>query len=360
MRLVLISDTHLHPHKVASKLGGLDRLEHGLTAVRKSLDKAAETRSVWALLGDIKLKKNVWDQRALAGLIDLLSAQKYKHVEKVIISGNGSHDGVDKESTGATCLVPLSPLARTFSTPEIIHTESFPETLALWPWQPTKDGLKELLDSAFKSGCRILLGHAFLQGARLGPSNVVLADTPYSLEDFGLIGPPDQRVFDWAFFGDIHKHQVLGDSDREKAAAVYYCGSPYAQNWGERETEKGFLVFDSEEESVELIDTGLPKFMVFTEMPDIEQCRSNFVRIIAPSSSVTEEQLKELREAAAYFEFVPDDSGEVQAAERRSDITLDLPPKKLLSKYIETVPPPEGLGQETVLKYGYRLWRLAE
>jgi hypothetical protein len=40
----------------------------------------------------------------------------------------------------------------------------------------------------------------------------------------------------------VHKRQVLGDARRITSAAVHYCGSPYPQNWGELETDKGVLL----------------------------------------------------------------------------------------------------------------------
>jgi len=283
--------------------------------------------------------------------------RKYKRVPKYILSGNGSHDGIGKETTGETGVAPFRPYATVISSPEIVEIDG--ERVACWPWQPDKVLLEEFLKDARQAGARILVAHAFLQGAVVGPEDYRPAEAPFSLDDFGLLGSTKKRAFDWGFFGDIHKRQRLGDPNRARSATVWYPGSPYAQNWGERELDKGCLYVDTEKKIVEPITIDAPRYRVFdSELPKkASEVKGDFVRVIMTETMARKfvPQLEELRETARHFELVL--HRETTESDRRVNVSAAMSGKELLRAYIKATPPEEGIPLKRLGSVGYKLWK---
>lgn len=262
---VVTADWHIHPFQSPSRSRGLDRLADGLATLDESLRVARAHRAWWLGLGDLKHVRGVWDQRALAGILDAF--RRYPDVPKFLLSGNGYHDGTGVRDAGGG-LEPFAEVATVMTSPGFTEIHGIP--CAVWPWAPTLDGVEALCAEARRRKVRVLLGHGTFVGSRTDAG--VPLDGPLTFERFGLLGPPSIRVFDLVFFGDVHARQQLGDSRRTGKADVWYPGSPWAQNWGETTPERGGLLWQEEHGTFTVRPvnfTAAPRFIVW-QMPERE------------------------------------------------------------------------------------------
>lgn len=282
-RLVFTADVHLHAYRVDSRDGGLDRLRDGVSALRQTLEHARHHRCPWFFGGDAKVPRRSWPHDALTAWDEVLG--EYADVPKVVLKGN--HDGegdygcglrvfarhalvVDrpgKYDTGESCpyVGDVNAYQRVqFAALPATAVESAPEDLA-----------------GFQESCDLLVGHGYVAGARTGPDDF---RAPSSLTVERLQG---WRV---SLFGDIHKGQVLARGRKsgytpqwvsfsampEAALSgkiplrspgpwkgeVYYPGSPYSQNWGEREDgQKGCLLVDLVSGEVTFLPVLAPRYV---------------------------------------------------------------------------------------------------
>jgi len=355
------ADWHLHRFRSCSKNNGLDRLNDGLSVVEQIFDYASEYECPIVVAGDLKQQKGTWDQLALSGLIDI--CERHSHVQVLALSGNGNHDGTGKETTGESALAPLRLHMRCHSEPFVGRLDIFDEMpIALWPWQPTLEALPQFLRDAEFHGARILFGHGMFEGSAVGPIEYRPSGAPLKLSDFGLSGPPKNRKFDAAFFGDVHKKQKLG--------GVYYCGSPYAQNWGEREIDKGvyFVEIDWNAEkgridSIKATELRIkaPRYRVIDLSKRLPskvpwgKFKDDFVRVLVPvGMSLNTEQVQE-ETKARWLEFRP--IRKVQKIERKEEINAAMSPVDIIEGYVRAVPPGEEFSARDVAKLGLKLWK---
>jgi len=218
----------------------------GLSVLQQSLDLARSEGAVWVFAGDMKQPKNNWPQSALTGAHAIL--REYDNVQKILVCGN--HDAWGEGGTG---LAPFRDCATIVEEPQIVWAMGY--QLVCCPWDGDPSVAARLLKEA-PSGRRVLIAHAFLQGCMLGPEDARIAK-----------GVPISAYgdFDVAVFGDVHKAQWRrpGCSDTGRPAewaempdavesvpkgSVFYCGSPMALNWGERnDRAKGVLIVELED-----------------------------------------------------------------------------------------------------------------
>ena len=202
-------------------------MQDGLSATRQTLQVARDRNVPWVCLGDMKHLRDRWMLSALNGLLALF--KEYADVPKLLLHGN--HDGV---AGGRSGLEVFREYALVVEDPFVCKlpptTSGWKEPFALWPHQPTLDGLPAFLEIARKAKARVLFAHAFLSGAVLGPEEFRLAQKletfqyrrdVITLEQFGLVGK--NRVFDWGFLGDIHKQQHL---DPNQSRGRWVIGVP--------------------------------------------------------------------------------------------------------------------------------------
>lgn len=373
--MIFTADTHNHPFRLCSRNGGADRRDDGLRAVEFGLQQAAERECAWVHLGDVKHVRGQWDQQALSGLLYLLG-DKYRKVRKLLLSGNGYHDGLNVKESGASGLDPFRALQNcvVVTEPGIIRGSVLcpgdkhrDHNIAVWPWQPELDRLPQLLRDAQRAKARTLFAHGFLREAMVGPDDRQLPGVGTPMETFGLVGPPTKRVFDWGFFGDVHTQQVLGDPMQRKAAAVWYPGSPYQQNWGERgDTGKGVLFWDGK--TVESLPTpGVPRYLRVV-IDSEKQWRAvqavktaytgNFVQLVlqwAPPSA--ELAAFEQRIQARYFQAIPAAPIKNKATEIEA-VATHLSPEQMLEEYVRATPLPD-VSSKLVLQVGQRFMQEA-
>jgi len=349
MKAICIADSHLHPYRECSRDNGQDRLQDGLLAIRQSLEHARHCKCQWISLGDVKHLKGMWNLAALNGMLALM--EEYVDVPKLMVHGN--HDGLASGSSG---LAPFRKYAEVVESSGIISADA-KEKVFVWPWQLTFDRLQWFMarakEAAKRSDC-ILLGHIFIAGSKVGPHELRLG-TGVTLEQFGLSGK--NRIFKWAFLGDVHKAQ-------EVAPRVLYCGSPYAQNWGELETDKGCLYVDTDKGHVERIRLDAPRFRVVDltqELPKkredvgrvVDWAHKDFVRLIV-DETFKQKELEKIQSVSGARHFQVIIHRQSRSEQRVSDIHAGMDDRKLLESYMETRPV-DGLNAQEVLKAGLAL-----
>jgi hypothetical protein len=306
VKLVCVADLHVHPYRLCSRDGGHDRLMDGLSVLRQSLDLARELEAVWVFAGDMKQPKRSWPQDALTGSLAVM--REYEDVPKVMVEGN--HDA---KGEGGGGLAPFTDVATVVESACIV-TPTEDVELVCAPWDADCATVRKLINARSVHTRLPLVAHGFLQGCALGPEDARIAKgTP--LEEYGN--------FSVAVFGDVHKgqwrrpgmpyagrHNVIecgpptwlpypmeerdGVKVREVGAwcgEVFYCGSTYQQNWGERnDPPKGALVVDLATGAVELWPLRSPRYhhleldedglVTFVETSVRQAYEGGFVRVV--------------------------------------------------------------------------------
>jgi len=367
VKVVVTADVHVHPWRTCSRDGGHDRLLDALSALRQSLDLARAERAVWVMAGDFKQPKSNWPQEALTGAHQVL--REYGDVDKVMVAGN--HDA---EGLGGSGLAPFKDVARVVERPEVVQLGD--ARLLCAPWNADLADVRGLSKS---SKCPVLVAHAFLAGCMLGPEDTRIAKG-VPLSDYG--------GFPVAFFGDVHKGQwrkpgapnrpptwAAYDLDQHELEAksklpgirrrgpwvgeVFYPGSPYQQNWGERnDGAKVVLLADLATGEVCAHPIQAPKF-VHLELAEggsvpeeaLSSLGGNFVRVVGPRlSPALAEALRSV--GARSLQVIV---RRREASARRADVHAGMPKRKLLEGYMDARPPSADVDRARVLDAGLRL-----
>jgi hypothetical protein len=359
MKMVITADVHLHPYRICSRDGGHDRLMDGLSVLRQSLDLAREHGATWVMAGDFKQPKTFWPQSALTGALALLREYEADGLEMVMLAGN--HDAWGEGGSG---LSPFADVAHVVDRPEVVALRDGGRLRCL-PWDAEPGALAD-------TGLP-LVSHAFLQGIVLGPEDVHPGGKGVPIEDYG--------DFPFAVFGDIHKgqwrefvtpgcgwvtyesHARANEPDERWdggvrvpapwAGEVFYPGSPYMQNWGERnDGPKGSLLVDTETGQVDLHEHAAPRF-VHVELDDaglerwlprLGELAGDFLRVVyTGTGSMVLGALEHRAESFRHFQLVR--RPPAAPAQRRAEIHAGLDRSEILDRYLAARPPTADLAR---------------
>jgi DNA repair exonuclease SbcCD nuclease subunit len=352
MKFVLTADIHLHPHRQCSNDGGKDRLNDGLSVLRQTLEAAKERDCPWVFLGDLKHVKGVWHQEALNRAMNIFDMGSIRHVPKLMVHGN--HDGI----AGGSGLLPFKNLNNmtVIDKPMVFNWQGVMRNVAVWPHQYDISEMPEFLQEAKAAKAKVFLGHIFLADSVVGPRDKVIVKGA-RMEHIGL---GEDKTFDWAFLGDVHKAQTLGSEDE---GIAIYPGSPLALNWGELETDKGCLYVDTSKSSaVELIPIKAPRFRVFDftkpNVPDpgskeLSEYEGDFVRVIVGPRTIAS-FVEEFRKASKPRWFQAIVRQEDADVEKRSEVHAGMSRGDMLTEYVK-VRPLEGVEEEKLVNVGLKL-----
>lgn len=354
MKIVVTADVHVHPFKVCSNDNGSDRLNDGLGALRQGLELARTHEATWVMAGDFKQPKTNWPQEALTGSHEIL--RDYDDVPKIMIAGN--HDA---EGRGGSGLAPFKDCARVVEreAEEIDGLLCVPFGADLTAVKPNRH--------------LPIVAHAFLQGVFIGPESVRLPGKGVPVENFG--------DFPVAFFGDIHRGQWREPADPKTGRAVrwipyedsgvirqagkwrgeiFYPGSPYQQNWGERnDGPKGALVVDLKTGTINLVEFDSPRFIhvelaVPVAVGTLNINQGDFVRIVTDDAKWTAAAIEEQGLTFRSLQIIQRPRQAKSTA--RSQIHAGMDRDEMLAGYMKTRPVPPGLDPSQVLDAGKRLW----
>jgi hypothetical protein len=286
----------------------------------------------------------------------------------------GNHDS---EGIGGSGLAPFKDVATVVESPQIV-TPGEDLELVCAPWNADRKTVRALINARAVHQRSVLVAHGYLQGCMLGPESTRLSDKGIPLEEYG-----DFKV---AIFGDIHKGQWRRPGDAKKrtpaawlaydkaqvrmggpwAGEVYYCGSPYQQNWGERnDPAKGALVVDLATGYIALEEFKAPKFVHldldkkglerFVDKTGAAMYEGDFVRIVYTGKPC--EALDDLRDPKGHpfrsFQLIL--RREERPAEQRAQIHAGMDMGDILHGYVTAHPPPEGVDPARALEALKRL-----
>ena len=360
LKIVVTADCHIHPYKLCSHNNGADRLRDGLGVLNWSLQLAERESAVWVMAGDFKQPKTNWPQEALTGAHEIL--RRYPDVTKIMVAGN--HDAY---GLGGSGLAPFRDVA------SIVEGEA--EQVGDLLCVPFGADLKAVKPN---NNNLPIIAHAFIKGAFIGPEDFRLPGKGVDLADYGQ--------FPVAFFGDIHKAQVRHASDplrgrmaywqpiesagtiRTKGpwrGEVYYPGSPYMQNWGERNDRvKGVLLVDLKTGIVQMMkspNASAPRY-VQIEMTEPEALPSdlhaaqgnNFVRVLTPSAKWTQKAIDTKGLTFRWLQII-ERRPEVKTAVR-TQVHAAMSHEEMIREYMRLRPLPPEVTQDMVLLAAERLW----
>jgi hypothetical protein len=351
IKAVITADVHIHNFKICSRDNGADRLRDGLSVLRQSLDLARKSEAVWIMAGDFKQPKTQWPQEALTGSHEIL--REYGDVKKYMIAGN--HDALGLGGSG------LSP---------------FKDCATVIEWEAEEhDGILFVPFGADLTAVKTnkhlpIVTHAFIRGAFIGPEDIRLPGVGVDLADYGQ--------FPVMFAGDIHKGQWRQPADPasgraarwiayENAGAlrapgswkgeVFYPGSTYMQNWGERnDAVKGALLVNFKTGSVSVHEFDAPRF-VQIELQDKATPvgkSSDFVRIITDDAKLTQQALEANGLTFRSVQIIERPRAETR--ETRSNIHAGMDKNEMLESYMKARPAPSGVDPEQAFVALSRLW----
>ena len=106
------------------------------------------------------------------------------------------------------------------------------------------------------------------------------------------------RYWDYSFGGHIHKYQTIG----EKAI---YVGNPFCCDWGERNQEKGFIVYDDESNRFKRIASDIPNWYSYDYLCE------NKINDVPNETKI--QVTVECKVSGDYYKLLEDKRNEVQA-----------------------------------------------
>lgn len=152
------------------------------------------------------------------------------------------------------------------------------------------------------------------------------------------------RQFDLVLSGHYHLHQEQSN--------VVYLGAPFQTNFGERDTKKGFVVFDTEKFEWKFVQyKDAPRFKVIKydkmEKAKVENC---FVKVIVPTSIKNSAPIKdELMKRGALDVDVSSSSDEiVKELEFVEDLNKSTI-RHLAVQYLNNIDMPEELNRKLLM-----------
>lgn len=372
MKFIHVADLHVHPFREFSANNGMDRLQDGLNAVEQACALAEQHQCVLVIGGDLKNHKDKWYDAVLNGYMDIFS--RYLN-HTIILAGN--HDGVKGQSSGLEVFRHVQNMA--LVTKPILSKDLLGEMALFYPWSPTWSDLDSYVQQAKQAKAKIIFSHAFLEGAKIGSGDYQLK-RGLPLAAFGL--DIKDRVFDWGFFGDIHKQQRVREFRANRKSKlvvegeVWYAGSPYAQRKDETEQDKGALLvdlnapkvvtplvisaprfqrIDLSEDTTLNVNTKLALWITKAKKQTTPEWRNDFVEITVPHKTdiTLLEQLRAVVKPRMFYAHIkPPQKG---ASVKRAELHAGMSSKELVRAYLKTKTTPEGVTVETLEKAGLML-----
>lgn len=294
MKALILSDMHFHgwslfattlPSGVNSRLQIVIEEMHRAVRVAK-----AEGCSRIIIAGDIFHARGSLDPEVLNPVRDAFEEVLREGVSIYIIPGN--HDLKSSDTKRLSSAVQnLEQIDISGASIEVINAASIHDLgdgtyFGFVPWRDNKDALLKDLEAL-----RIIPGsdhahvfiHAGIDGVISGVPGHGL--TALDLSSFG---------FKSVFAGHYHNH---ADMSVQPGRRVMSIGATTHHNWGDVDTKAGFLILDTDTNTVTFHDTSAPKFVDVSGMTETDmeiEAAGNYVRFRGPQ--MTQEQINEFRD----------------------------------------------------------------
>ena len=237
MKYIITGDLHLSAYSSESIVQGIPENLYYTGSVLKEMILYASNNSIFDIIigGDIFHNKSILHVIAQSYFLDFIR----KNINVTFYIINGNHDMSSSSGKGVSALKCLD------SEPNVkmFHESILVENIYFVPWNPYKM-IEEIRNPP--KGAEFLISHLGLNEAMLNSGISIISD----------ISLKDVSRYKHCFLSHYHKPQEVGN--------VTYVGSPTQRDWGERNEDKRFIVFDSEEENYESVSSeGYKKYFEY-------------------------------------------------------------------------------------------------
>lgn len=360
-KVVLFSDLHAHPFKPYATIlpnGMNSRLENAVSCIAQIVQYCKQEKVDLVLFGGdlFHVRRNI-SVPAFNAVYEAMSGFAEAGIPVVLIHGN--HDQADKHGNDHSIHA-----LRTFLTvvdePGWVtitggESKTRYDVLAV-PYTENVDQLKEVLGTRGPDNPEnptILLGHLGVQGARVG------ADFVYSNPHDPVVDTFDGGRFDIGFLGHFHEHQQLNDR-------LWYIGAALHHNWGDKNTQRGFLVLETDTLTFEQVPLSAPRFVELeihgTRTKNIPDLDGDFVRVVSKRawSKDRQDRVKEMWGCAS-LEVVPPRGQASTTKEARIEFRAGASFEDMVRQYVESgLPKLDGLDESYLIQIGQEMLREAE
>lgn len=290
MKFAVLADIHAYGSTVYSGTGvdGINIrlqliLDEMLRSAKTLLDEGGKTMFI---AGDIFHTRGSIDPEVLNPLRGTVEEILNTGIDIHAIPGN--HDLKSKDSRALSSqienLAQISIAGGMFRCyNEVTSFQIDGQWFGFVPWRASiKDFLEDMGDlSAHPAHADM---HVFIHA---GIDGVLSGMPAHGLTDADLAAFGFKRVY----AGHYHNHVIFPGNK------VVSIGATTHHNWGDVSTRAGFLIVDTDADTVTFHDTQAPKFADLTGLDELEmelECRGNYVRFRGPSMTQTE--INELRD----------------------------------------------------------------
>lgn len=291
MKFAVIADIHAHGSTVYSGTG-VDGVNTRLRIILDELERTARTLdaqggSVMFIAGDIFHTRGSIDPEVLNPLRDT--------VEKILAMGidihaiPGNHDLKSKDSRKLSSQIEnLTQISieggmfRCYNDAQVIGIRDTP--FGFVPWRNSIDDLKADLAALAATGPKPEHMEVFIHA---GIDGVLSGMPAHGLTDSDLAAFGFKRIY----AGHYHNHVIF------PGGKVVSVGATTHHNWGDVGTRAGFLITDTDTDTVTFHDSQAPKFCDLSGLDELEmelECKGNYVRFRGPTMTQTE--INELRD----------------------------------------------------------------
>lgn len=295
MKIAVVADIHFHPWTLFASVNP-DGVNSRLRIVIEELNRAARTvvaegGSMMIISGDVFHSRGSLDPEVLNPVRDCISDILELGVDVLVIPGNHDLKSDDTRrlssavenlqqthGNGSYCTVLNK--AQIFEPDEGV-------VLGFVPWRHNNEALladMDVLSKNAKASSAHVFIHAGIDGVLSGLPGHGL--TPADLSAFGFKG---------VYAGHYHNHADMSAGLPNRVMSI---GATTHQNWGDVGTRAGFLILDTEKNTVVFHDTAAPKFVDISDLDEEEmemEAIGNYVRFRGPQ--MTQEQVNEFRDS---------------------------------------------------------------
>lgn len=249
MKILISSDEHWHNFKEFDRLN-----EKGeslrLSLFEKTFDYISDycvnnNIKYWLHGGDFFQSRENIPVEVLSSLGRTLTRTLEKGIVHYFLKGN--HDMWNRSGSVSSIEI-LSRFGSVLMKPEIRTLEQDGEQIKVnfCPWDDKLDFRDYVNGSPF---CEIVLTHRTFAGAKVHGNEIREGETCEFI---------DRNNYDVIFSGHIHEHQRITDK-------AYYIGNLLAHSFKDKNTKKGFLVYETKEKKFDfVVNPYSPEFIQYT------------------------------------------------------------------------------------------------
>jgi len=340
MKCIIFSDPHAHQFTEFASVnedGVNSRLIDGL----KVIDQIREY-AIAHSIKDVICAGDLFHTRPSVNTLTYnLTINKLIELSKVaklwILPGN--HDCYSKDSKYHSLEVLknidnihiFNGVASEYIDPVTVHAVPHNDNLKIVK-QDIKSAIKEKED-----GLNILILHTEIKGS--------YTPAGYKFED-GIGSKWLSKHFDWVFCGHIHKYQKF-------CSNVFNVGSTHHHDWGDKWSQKGFLVLDTDTKKVDFVDTKYPAFREIDEF-DIATYAGdsyNFYKINF-DDLIDEEKINSIKEKIPNSIINCDVRPTVT---KRSDLSLSMDWQDIIRTYVDNTT--TTINKKLLIETGLELYK---